>query len=123
MSGTKYILDTNVLISFFKGNSTLKYIISEPVGVSIISILEFLSFSGINETARKLLFGFVEKIEVFELKKDDIELINIISELRIKFKIKLPDAIISGTAIYNNAILITTDKGFSKIPLLQTVSF
>jgi predicted nucleic acid-binding protein len=32
-------------------------------------------------------------------------------------------AIFAATAINNNAVLITNDQGFSKIPLLQTASF
>jgi len=123
MNGIKYLFDTNALISFFKGNPSLAFLTSAPVGISIISVLEFLSFSGINEPAKTLLFDFLTKIKVFELKKDNTQLIDTISGLRIQYKIKLPDAIIAGTAIYNNAILITNDNGLSKIPLLQIINF
>src|SRR4051794_28162375 len=123
MNGGKYLLDTNALISFFVGNPTLGFLASASIGISIISILEFLSFPGIDDEGKNLLFGFVKKIEVFELTKDNIELINRVCEIRMRFKIKLPDAIIAGTAIYNNAVLITNDKDFSKIPLLQTAGF
>ena len=123
MNGIKYILDTNTLISFFNGNSALKFLTSTPVGISVISILEFLSFPGIDEAARSLLSNFIKEIEVFDLKNQDDELIDTISKLRVTSKIKLPDAIIAATAIINNAILITNDKGFSKIPLLQTAAY
>lgn len=123
MNGIKYLLDTNALISFFQGNPSLGFLTSAPAGISIISILEFLSFSGINENAKTLLFDFIKKIEVFELRKDNQGLINAISDLRISFKIKLPDAIIAATAMHNDLILITNDKGFSKVPLLQTSNF
>ena len=123
MSGIKYIFDTNALISFFQGNPGLQHFIFEPIGISIISVLKFLSFPNINAAAKELLFDFLKEVEVFELKKDNEALISIITALRIESKIKLPNAIIAGTAMYNNAILITTDKGFSKIPLLQTAGF
>ncbi|MCW3080085.1 PIN domain-containing protein [Segetibacter sp.] len=97
MNGIKYILDTSTLISFFNGNAALRFLTSTPVGI--------------------------KEIEVFYLKKEDRELIDRISSLKRESKIKLPDTIIAATAILNNAILITNDKGFSYIPLLQTVSF
>jgi predicted nucleic acid-binding protein len=123
MSGVKYILDTNALISFFQGNAALGFLTSAPVGISVISILEFLSFPAIDETAKSFLFAFAEEVEVFNLNKDDRKLMETVSSLRIKYKIKLPDAIIADSAINSKAILITNDKDFSKIPPLKTATF
>lgn len=124
MNGIKYLFDTNAIISFLQGNSNLSNFTSlSSIGTSIISIIEFLSFAGITELDKKLLFEFINEIEVYGLNKDNIFLINTITSLRSKFKIKLPDAIISGTAIHKNLILVTNDKDFSKIPNLQTLAF
>lgn len=123
MSGIKYLFDTNALISFFQGNPALSHFASQPLGISIITVLEFLSLPEIDETDTKLLFAFLNEIQVLELKKDNLQLIETISKLRINSRIKLPDAIIAGTAIENNAVLIINDKGFSRISFLQTTSF
>lgn len=40
-------------------------------------------------------------------------------ELRKKYHIRLPDAIISATAIENDLTLITADKGFEKLEELK----
>ena len=124
MNGIKYLLDTNALILFFQGNPKLKFISFTPsLGISIISIIEFLSFTDLNKADKDLLYDFIAKIEVAELKKDDNLLINTITEIRAIYRLKLPDAIIAGTAIYNNAVLITNDKAFSKIPSLKIATF
>lgn len=47
-----------------------------------------------------------------EVKKKTIE-------LRKKYNIKLPDAIIAATAIENDLTLITADKGFEKVEELK----
>lgn len=124
MNGIKYLLDTNALISFLQGNPNLGYLNGFSLcGISIISVLEFLSFSQLEQQDKKLFFESIETIEVIEVKLNDRALIDIITNLRKNNKIKLPDAIIAGTAIYNNAVLITNDKGFTKIPSLQTTGF
>jgi predicted nucleic acid-binding protein len=43
------------------------------------------------------------------------ELENTIIEVRKKYKLKLPYAIVAATAITNNATLITNDKEFKKV--------
>lgn len=122
--GVNYLLDTNALISFLQGNPALKYLQNfSSFAVSIVSVLEFLSFSKLEETDKELFFEFLETIEVIEVKFSDLQLINIITELRKNSKIKLPDAIIAGTAISNNAVLLTNDKAFTKIPLLKIEAF
>ena len=40
-------------------------------------------------------------------------------EIRKKYKIKLPDAIVAASAIVNNLPLITADKGFNQIEELN----
>ncbi len=122
--GLNYLLDTNALISFLQGNPALKYLKSfYSFAISIVSILEFLSFSKLEETDKKLFFEFIETIEVIKVRLSNLQLINTITELIKNNKIKLPDAIIAGTAISNNAVLLTNDKAFSKIPFLKIEVF
>jgi predicted nucleic acid-binding protein len=42
-------------------------------------------------------------------------------DIRSKSKIKLPDSIIAATAIYFDMPLLTTDRGFNRIPDLDAV--
>jgi len=124
MNGIKYLLDTNALISFLQGNPKLIELTSRTsLGIFIISVLEFLSFTGIKEPDKKLFLDFISKIDVTELASDNLQLLDIITDIRANFKVKLPDAIIAGTAIYKNAVLITNDKDFAKIYTLKIRDF
>jgi len=65
----------------------------------------------------------INRITIIPLSEKDRNLFEIIASIRARTHLKLPDAIIAGTAIYNNAVLITNDKGFSKVSSLKTESF
>ncbi|HEX8279014.1 MAG TPA: PIN domain-containing protein [Segetibacter sp.] len=62
-------------------------------------------------------------MRVIPVSDKDRNVLETIAELRIFQHLKLPDAIIAGTAINNNAVLLTNDKAFSKIPLLKIEVF
>ena len=124
MSGSNYLFDTNALISFLQGNPQLnKFVSATSLGISIISVLEFLSFNGVPEDDKKLLLDFMKKVRLFELNLHDLQLIDTITSVRISYKLKLPDAIIAGTAIRFDAVLITNDKDFAGIPSLNILTF
>jgi predicted nucleic acid-binding protein len=54
---------------------------------------------------------------------NNYQLIETMISIRKNFRIKLPDAIIAGSAINRNAILVTRDAGFLKIASLQVLSY
>ncbi len=56
MSGKRYLLDTNAIIALLQGNQEVIQLLqdSEWIGISIISQLEFLSFSGLTESDHQL---------------------------------------------------------------------
>jgi predicted nucleic acid-binding protein len=123
MSGNNYLLDTNALINFFQGNESLQKFSHVNIFLSVISILEFLSFSNITNKDQALLKQFVNEAQIIDLSVHDEELQNIIVSIRIAYKLKLPDAIIAASAINNNATLITNDKDFSRIPSLHIIHY
>ena len=92
-------------------------------GISVITQIEFLAFSGLSEEDKRLFSQFLQRIDVIELTPKQKELIDLIVELRQQYRIKLPDAIIAATAIRYGVSLITADKQFQRIQELQIVSF
>lgn len=87
MSGIKYVFDTNTLIAFLQGNPQLSsYTSSTSIAISIITILEFLAYKGIEEADKKLLAAFTNQVKVIDLKKDDKELIETIATIRTNYK-------------------------------------
>jgi len=119
--GQKYLLDTNVVLDFMgrklpeNSKVLLSKIIDDQINISAINKMELLGFKYVEQN----LIAFVDFSEVYHI---DDEIIDKTIELRKKYKIKLPDAIIAATAIVNNFILISHNiKDFQKIEELQFI--
>jgi tRNA(fMet)-specific endonuclease VapC len=125
MSGNRYLLDTNAIIALLRRNQQILQHLqnSEWIGISIISQLEFLSFSGLTEDDRQLFNQFRQRIEVIGLDPDQVDLIELTAQLRQKYRFPLPDVIIAATAIRANANLVTADQQLQTIQELTIVDF
>lgn len=117
----KIFLDTNAIIELLNKNIKVIEAIADvqDIYISIINELEFKAFSGLSLNDINLFDEFASIITVLDLKTSDRALKNKIIEIRNFYKIKLPDAIVAATAIINDAELITSDKGFSKVKELK----
>ena len=120
--GQKYLLDTNVILDFMGGRLPAKseYILSEiiddQINLSAINKIELLGFSIVEQEIIDLVsFAVIYHID------DDI--IDKTIELRKKYKIKLPDAIIAATAIVNDFALISQNfRDFQRISELNFIN-
>ena len=121
----KYLLDTNVIIALINGNKKLLQITdtADFVGISIISIIKFLSFSNLSEKDKILFHEFIHIAEVRDLTAKDTFLIKEVINVRKQYKLKLPDAVLSATPLVNNCVLITNDIDFKKVSSLATLTF
>jgi predicted nucleic acid-binding protein len=116
----KYLLDTNAVIELLQGSTDSKLLENaEWIGISIITALEFLSFPKLTIHDKKLFNKFSERIEVIDLTILNKTHLNLCINLRKKYKLKLPDAIIAATSISCKSYLITNDKHFSRIKELK----
>lgn len=113
--GAKYLIDTNILIdaqSFKlpkKGLAFLADVIDEQFLVSFITYIEFLGYKSISQYNK----DFIEMATVIEINSS---VIDVCIELRKKYRIKLPDAIIAATAIHHNFCIVTNNENdFSMI--------
>jgi predicted nucleic acid-binding protein len=108
MAKEKYLIDTNVAIDFlanrFSGGNKKKIhkIIDQIPNFSIITKIELLGFST-SESNLLILENFVNDSQI-QLLSDEIVQKTI--EIRRKYKIKLPDAIIAATAMVNQLTLV-----------------
>ena len=112
MSGTKLLVDTNILIYFLEGNPQYEKLADEVSAISVISEIEMLGHTGITTQQAKIIREFLDSFEIFELTPGIKE---IAISLKQRQRLKLPDAVIAATAIYHNLVLFTSDKGFKKI--------
>lgn len=125
MNGDRYLLDTNAIVALLQGNSKLTQLLKNAdwIGISVISQIEFLAFSGLNQVDRQLFQEFLRRIEVIDLKSTDAELVEKIIEIRQQFRLKLPDAIVAAMAIQNSAGVVTADQEFAKVNVLTVINW
>ncbi len=117
MSGERYLLDTNAIVALLQGDIRLVQLLrpAEWIGISVISRIEFLAFSGLSEADRQLFQHFLQRVEVLGLSADDDALVEKIIAVRQQHRLKLPDAVIAAMAMQKNAALVTADREFAKL--------
>jgi tRNA(fMet)-specific endonuclease VapC len=125
MSGNRYLLDTNAIVALLQGDPQIIQLLQNAdwIGVSVISQIEFLAFSGLGQNDRQLFQQLLQRVEVISLVATDTVLIEKIIEIRQQFRLKLPDAIIAAIAIQNSASLVTADQEFAKVTVLTVINW
>ena len=113
--GKRYILDTNTVLDYMgdklpeNSKNALAQIIDDEINLSVINKIELLGFAKVDQD----LIDFVNCSNIYQLDEDITELT---IEIRKKYHIKLPDAIIAATALYHRLILFTNNTSdFDKI--------
>jgi predicted nucleic acid-binding protein len=113
-----FIADTNFLIYVHEGNQIIEPFLQYNFGISFVSEIELLGFNGITDAEERKLKRLLKDCFEIEwnskIKEETIE-------MRRKYKIKLPDAIIASTCLVYGIPLVTADKFFSKINELDLV--
>src|SRR6187551_1342025 len=105
MNGNSIVLDTNIILYLLNGDQQLSSILTGmELFVSVISEIELLGYNGINEDDRLKIKFFLSECSIISLNNEVKELS---IEIKQKFKVKTPDAIIASTAIFLNLPLIT----------------
>ena len=120
--GKRYLLDTNTVLDYM-GNKlpdnamvTLAQVFDDEINLSVINKIELLGFAKVDQD----LIDFVSYANVHPL---DEEITERKIEVRQKYRIKLPDAIIAATALNHGFILFTSNTSdFNKIKGLKLLS-
>jgi predicted nucleic acid-binding protein len=111
-----FIADTNFLIYLHEGNKIVEPFLDYDIGISFNSEIELLGFKGLIKTEESKLKALLDDCFQIEwntkLKAQTIE-------LKKKYSIKLPDAIIAATCLSYKLPLVTADKSFSIISELE----
>jgi predicted nucleic acid-binding protein len=113
MNGTKYLLDTNIILYIISGDKTLSnYLHLKDIYISVITEIEMFGFQKLTQKEereiRELLLEF-RLLPLDEAVKNEAIL------LRRNYNLKLPDCIIAATAITWNLTFISADKQFKQI--------
>ena len=121
MSGSSLLIDTNIALYLLNGDTTIAELLNgRDVHVSFVTELELLGFQDIKEEDRSIIEELLNNCIIVDLNQA-IKRITI--DLKQKYKLKLPDAIIAATSIYMNLPLISADKDFERISDLQFIRY
>ena len=118
MSGFSFVADTNFLIDVHEGREKVEPFLDGSIIISVISEIELLGWPAITLTDKQLLRALLDDCILFDLTT---EVRKIAIEIRQKANVKTPDAIIAATSRYLQVPLITSDKGFKKIPDIELI--
>ncbi|MDR0836279.1 MAG: type II toxin-antitoxin system VapC family toxin [Tannerella sp.] len=104
--GTRYLLDTNVILDFMgdnfpaKAKRIISTMIDAEINLSVINKIELLGFSRVEQD----LIDFVGCSNILAMND---EIVDKTIEIRRLYKIKLPDAIIAATALVHGLELVS----------------
>lgn len=117
MNGNGYLLDTNAIIQFLKGNAELISLLADAdfIATAIIAELEYFSFPRLGEEDLQLYQAFRSRIHVYDVPSDDPMFTQLVVNARKRNGMKLPDAIIAATARVNDLAILTADDHFKKL--------
>ena len=102
-----------------QGNENVSYFAeTDRFAFSVITKLELLGKFNIEANEAKILTEMLSWGQIFELD-EQIEFTTI--QLKQRYRLKLPDAIIAATAIENKLPLVSADKGFAQIEELDFI--
>ena len=112
------VLDTNIALYHLGGRLTAPL----PSGLyhaSIITEIELLSYPNLSNAEEQQIRNFLSQLLIIGI---DESIKSRAIALRKQHRLKLPDAIISATALSLNALLLTNDLKLSSITTIQTQS-
>ena len=107
----RYILDTNVVLYLLGG----RLINALPIGtfyISIISEMELLSYSAIEDDDMVRVQEFLSEVTIVGLNEN---VKNEAIALRKRYRLKLPGAIVCATASAVNARLLSNDAQLRRV--------
>lgn len=118
--GKRYLIDTNTVIDYLDNklnNKAVELIETTEVQISVVSRIELLVWTKASPQQLEVLNLFILASTLYNLE-ENIILKTI--EVRKKYRLKLPDAIIAATALAYDLTLITHNTNdFKNIQELQ----
>ena len=111
-----FLADTNFLIYVHEGNEHVNHLLTNQFAISFISEVELLGYRGITKSVETKLRLLIDDCFYFDW---NTQIKDKTINLRKKYNIKLPDAIIAATSIVYRLPLVTADKGFTVVKELD----
>lgn len=120
MSGDSVFLDTNILLYLLKGNKEIAHILrGKHFVISFITELEILSYPA-NELEMQRIKELLKECFIIDINAKIKENVPF---LRVKYKLKSPDAIVCSTSMFLQLPLLTADKDLGKVEETNVVIY
>ncbi|MFZ2905929.1 MAG: type II toxin-antitoxin system VapC family toxin [Cyclobacteriaceae bacterium] len=119
MNGIDLFVDTNILINLAEGkNEVDQYLEGNNLFASVVTEIELLGWHKITDEQKRFFQAILNDCTIVGLTKPVKELA---IQLRQKQKIKLPDSVISASALHLDIPLLTFDYDLQKIKNLNLI--
>lgn len=113
VSGTKLLLDTNIVLYLLSGEKTVAEVINrKQIYLSFITELELLGYSELTEVDEAQITSFLNECAIVNITEQIKEKT---IEFRRTYKLKLPDCIIAATSQFLGIPLMTADTDFTRV--------
>jgi predicted nucleic acid-binding protein len=112
----EFVLDTNAAL-YFLGDRLKDPLPEGNYVISVITELELLAYPDITREEEAEIRAFLNDVQIEGLTKPIKT--NAI-DLRRRFRLRLPDAIIAATALSRDAVLLTNDKKILSLEEIPT---
>ena len=117
MNGISIVCDTNPLIYLLDGNKDIaQFLDNKQLYLSVITELELFGKQNLSTHEKELIEALLGNCFIVDIEH---EIKRIYQEIKQKYTIKLPDAVIAATAIYLDLPLLTFDKNFQHMTNLK----
>ncbi|HEX8340988.1 MAG TPA: PIN domain-containing protein [Tepidisphaeraceae bacterium] len=121
----KLLLDTNAVVALLQADPAVVGFVRQAseVSISIVSVIEFLSFPKLPTAERERFLAFMETVAVIPLGGPADPAVSGAIALRRDTRLKLPDAVIAAAAQALDAALVTRDRHLQNVPGLRVLHF
>jgi predicted nucleic acid-binding protein len=111
------VIDTNVLIAYFDGDSNIVQWLEEAssktvIVISTITVVELLCYPGLSEAVEAAINQWLSTCIVADV---DTAIAREAAVLKRQHYLSITDAVIAATAKLYRASVVTRDKDFSKL--------
>ena len=115
------LVDTNIILYLLHGDQRVKELLDgENIHLSFITELELLSYPELSDSEEKEIIVLLEMSVIHDInsqvKKNCIQ-------LRKKYSLKLPDAIIASTALSLDMMMLSNDSIFERVSELNLITY
>lgn len=91
--------------------------------MSVITKIEFLAYGELSPNDVNAFNAFTSRLVVVGIYGENEKLVHECVRLRRETGLKLPDAIIAAQSLLGDAVLVTADSHFEKIPSLNILNY